>query len=250
MPARGAPTPVPPADSAEARPVTALKGVGAALAQKLTRLGVASVQDLLFLLPLRYEDRTRIVPVGSLRPGDRAVVEGEIELAEVVFRRKRQLLVRVSDGSGFITLRFFHFSAAQQAQLSRGVRLRLYGEVRRGTLGLEIVHPEYRRAEGFDAQRVADSLTPVYPATEGVQQGRLRILTAQALEAVDQRAVRDQRAGQPVADRWSRVSACRNSPRRSPPSIDRRPTTISARSCAAYTRRSAGSRSRNCSPTS
>jgi ATP-dependent DNA helicase RecG len=200
VPARGAPTPVPPADSAEARPVTALKGVGAALAQKLTRLGVASVQDLLFLLPLRYEDRTRIVPVGSLRPGDRAVVEGEIELAEVVFRRKRQLLVRVADGSGFITLRFFHFSAAQQAQLSRGVRLRLYGEVRRGTLGLEIVHPEYRRAEGFDAQRVADSLTPVYPATEGVQQGRLRILTALALEAVDQRAVRDWLPGPLVAD--------------------------------------------------
>ena len=191
MPARGAPSPARPADSAEARPVTTLKGVGAALAEKLTRLGVSSVQDLLFLLPLRYEDRTHIVPIGSLRAGDRAVVEGEIELAEIVFRRKRQLLVRVADGSGFITLRFFHFSAAQQAQLSRGVRLRLYGEARRGTLGLEIVHPEYRRAEGFDAQRVADSLTPVYPATEGVQQGRLRILTAQALEAVDSRAVRD-----------------------------------------------------------
>jgi len=201
VPARAAPSPESPAPAvAEARPVTTLKGVGEALAQKLTRLGVASVQDLLFLLPLRYEDRTHVVPIGSLRPGDRAVIEGEIELAEVAFRRKRQLLIRVADGSGFVTLRFFHFSAAQQAQLARGVRLRLYGEARRGTLGLEIVHPEYRRAEGFDAQRVADSLTPVYPATEGVQQGRLRILTAQALEVVDRRAIRDWLPGPLVAD--------------------------------------------------
>jgi ATP-dependent DNA helicase RecG len=173
------------------RPVTALKGVGTALADKLLKLGVESVQDLLFLLPTRYEDRTKVVPIGSLRSGDRAVVEGEIELAEVVFRRRRQLLVRIRDGSGFLTLRFFYFTGAQQAQLVRGVRLRLYGEARRGTLGLEIAHPEYRRADAFDAQRVEDSLTPVYPTTDGVQQGRLRILTAQALEAIDYGALAD-----------------------------------------------------------
>ena len=173
------------------RPVTDLKGVGTALAEKLLKLGVESVQDLLFLLPARYEDRTKVVPIGALRSGDRAVVEGEIELAEVVFRRRRQLLVRIRDGSGFLTLRFFYFTSAQQAQLVRGVRLRLYGEARRGTLGLEIAHPEYRRADGFDAQRVEDSLTPVYPTTDGVQQGRLRILTAQALEAIDYGALAD-----------------------------------------------------------
>jgi ATP-dependent DNA helicase RecG len=128
----------------ELRPVTTLKGVGQALAERLAKLGVETVQDLLFLLPLRYEDRTRIVPIGSLRPGDRAVVEGEIQLAEVVFRRKRTLLVRLADGTGFLTLRFFYFSGAQQEQLARGARLRCFGEVRRGPLGLEIVHPEYR----------------------------------------------------------------------------------------------------------
>jgi ATP-dependent DNA helicase RecG len=181
----------PPGGDAELRPVTALKGVGAALAAKLARLGIETVQDLLFLLPLRYEDRTQVVPIGTLRAGERAVLEGEIQLAEVVFRKRRQLLVRIADGSGFLTLRFFYFTGQQQAQLTRGVRLRCYGEARRGTLGLEIVHPEYRRAEGEDAQRTEDSLTPVYPATEGVQQGRLRILTALALDEAERQSVRD-----------------------------------------------------------
>jgi ATP-dependent DNA helicase RecG len=181
----------PPGGDAELRPVTALKGVGEALAAKLARLGIETVQDLLFLLPLRYEDRTHVVPIGTLRAGERAVLEGEIQLAEVVFRKRRQLLVRIADGSGFLTLRFFYFTGQQQAQLIRGVRLRCYGEARRGTLGLEIVHPEYRRAEGEDAQRTEDSLTPVYPATEGVQQGRLRILTALALAEAERQSVRD-----------------------------------------------------------
>ncbi|HVN43051.1 MAG TPA: hypothetical protein VMT50_09730, partial [Steroidobacteraceae bacterium] len=97
------------------RPLTALRGVGPALAGTLSeRLGLRSVQDVLFHLPLRYEDRTRVVPIGTLRSGTRAVIEGEVQLAEVVFRRRRALLVRLADGSGFITLRFFHFSAAQQ----------------------------------------------------------------------------------------------------------------------------------------
>ncbi|MBS0373581.1 MAG: ATP-dependent DNA helicase RecG [Proteobacteria bacterium] len=182
------------------RPVTALKGVGESLAQKLAKLGIESVQDLLFLLPLRYEDRTHVVPIGTLRAGERAVVEGEVQLAEVAFRRRRQLLVRIADGSGFLTLRFFYFSAQQQAQLTRGVRLRCYGEARRGTLGLEIVHPEYRRAEGEDAQRTEDSLTPVYPATEGVQQGRLRILTALALAEAERQSVRDWLPGELLRD--------------------------------------------------
>jgi len=181
-----------PADASfESRPVTELKGVGHSLAQRLSRLGVESVQDLLFLLPLRYEDRTKVVPIGTLKPGDRAVVQGEVQLAEVVFRRKRVLLVRLADGTGFLTLRFFHFSGAQQEQLQRGVGLRCFGEVRRGPMGLEIVHPEYRRLDRGDAQAVEDVLTPVYPATEGVQQGRLRVLTAMALKEAARHSVRD-----------------------------------------------------------
>jgi ATP-dependent DNA helicase RecG len=177
----------------EQRPVTALRGVGSALAEKLQRLGVTQVQDLLFLLPLRYEDRTRVWQIGSLLPGVRAAVEGEIQLTEITYRRRRQLLCRISDGSGFLTLRFFYFSAAQQNGLARGQRIRCFGEVRRGPLGLEIVHPEYRRvrAEDPEAEALEETLTPVYPLTEGVPQGRLRALINEALQELETSAVRD-----------------------------------------------------------
>ncbi|MEY3138034.1 MAG: hypothetical protein RL580_1766, partial [Pseudomonadota bacterium] len=168
----------------EQRPVTALRGVGEALAARLAVLGVEQVQDLLFILPTRYEDRTRIQPIGSLLAGGRAVVEGEVQLTEVVFRRRRQMLCRIADGSGFLTLRFFHFSTSQQQGLARGHRIRCFGEVRRGPLGLEMVHPEYRRVFDTDAA-LEESLTPVYPATEGVSQGRLRALIGQALREVE-----------------------------------------------------------------
>jgi ATP-dependent DNA helicase RecG len=175
----------------ENRRVGSLKGVGPALAARLARLGIENVADLLFLLPNRYEDRTRIVPIGSLRPGERAAVEGAIELAEVAFRGRRSLLVRLSDGTGFLTLRFFHFSGSQQQQLVRGARLRCFGEIRRGKHGPEIVHPEYRRADAPDTQALQDALTPVYPATSGIPQGRLRNLTAQALAALADGALPD-----------------------------------------------------------
>ncbi|MFO1426921.1 MAG: ATP-dependent DNA helicase RecG [Steroidobacteraceae bacterium] len=162
------------------RPLTALKGVGEALAARLAAAGVQRVEDLLFLLPTRYEDRTRVLPIGTLLPGARAVVEGEVQLTEVTFRRRRQLLCRIADGSGFLTLRFFYFSAAQQQGLARGTRLRCFGEVRRGPLGLEMVHPEYRRLFG-EPGPMEQTLTPVYPAIEGVPQGRLRMLIDQAL---------------------------------------------------------------------
>jgi ATP-dependent DNA helicase RecG len=162
------------------RPVTALPGVGAALAERLSRLGVRCIADLLFLLPLRYEDRTQITPIGSLLPATRAVVEGEIQLTEVAYRGRRQLLTRISDGSGMLTLRFFYFSASQQHNLARGLRLRCFGEVRRGPLGLEMVHPEYRRLHE-DNSPLDETLTPIYPLTEGVPQGRLRALIAAAL---------------------------------------------------------------------
>ena len=180
-----------PRDPLEQRPVTALRGVGEALAERLAKLGIHTVQDLLFLLPLRYEDRTRVVPIGSLRGGERAVIEGEVQLAEVAYRGRRQLLCRLSDGTGSLTLRFFHFSSSQQQALVRGTRLRCFGEVRRGPTGLEIVHPEYRRVSTTDSDVAESSLTPVYPLTEGVQQGRLRQLTSLALREFANRQVPD-----------------------------------------------------------
>ncbi len=182
------------AESPELRPVTALRGVGEALAGRLSKLGVVTIQDLLFLLPLRYEDRTRVVPIGALQIGERAVIEGEILLSEVAFRGRRQLLCRIGDGSGSLTLRFFHFSSSQRQDFAQGTRWRCFGEIRRGTGGPEIVHPEYRRApDGSSASAAAEeeALTPIYPLTEGIQQGRLRQLTSMALKEYANRTVQD-----------------------------------------------------------
>ncbi len=173
-------TPAPQVAPPEQRPVATLRGVGPALAEKLEKLGVTQVQDLLFVLPMRYEDRTQVVEIGAVRHGMRAVVEGEVQLTEVAYRRRRQLLCRIADGTGSLTLRFFYFSGAQQAGLARGTRIRCFGEVRRGPLGLEIVHPEYRRV-GNEAAPLEDVLTPIYPTTEGVPQPRLRALIDLAL---------------------------------------------------------------------
>ncbi|MDP3814422.1 ATP-dependent DNA helicase RecG [Pseudomonas sp.] len=161
--------------------VTALKGVGAALAEKLAKVGLESLQDVLFHLPLRYQDRTRIVPIGALRPGQDAVVEGIVTGADVVMGRRRSLLVRLQDGSGTLSLRFYHFSQAQKEGLKRGTQVRCYGEVRPGSSGLEIYHPEYRALAGNAPIAVEQCLTPIYPTTEGLTQQRLRQLSEQAL---------------------------------------------------------------------
>jgi len=164
-----------------ASPLTALNGVGPALAKKLERLDLFRVEDLLFLLPLRYEDRTQLVKIGALQPGVRCLISGEVLLAETVYRGRRNLLVRISDGSGQITLRFFHFSRQQQAQFQTGARLTCFGEARKGSAGLEMIHPEYRVLRENQDAAINETLTAIYPATEGVQQGRLRSLADQAL---------------------------------------------------------------------
>ncbi|MEK7261766.1 MAG: ATP-dependent DNA helicase RecG [Pseudomonadota bacterium] len=165
-----------------ALPVSILKGVGPKVREKLARLGLTTVQDVLFHLPHRYQDRTRITPIGRLRPGMEAMIAGEIELADIVYRGRRSLVVRLADGTGHIHLRFFYFNATQRDNLARGRRLRCFGEVRFGPAGFEMAHPEYAvLAEGEVAQPEA-TLTPVYPATEGVHQLTLRKLTLVALE--------------------------------------------------------------------
>ncbi len=161
--------------------VTCLKGVGPKAAERLERLGISRVQDLLFHLPLRYQDRTRVTPIGSLRPGDQAVIEGVVDHVEIRDGRRRSLLVHLADGSGGLLLRFFHFSAAQREGLTRGLRLRCFGEVRSGPNSYELVHPEYQRVDAALPVPVAQTLTPIYPTTEGMHQLTWRDLTDQAL---------------------------------------------------------------------
>ena len=170
--------------------MTALRGVGDAVAERLRRLGVTQVQDLLFVLPLHYDDRTTLRKIRELSFGERVLVEGEVQLTQVVYRRRRQLECRIWDGSGFLTLRFFHFSGSQEKGLARGTTVRCFGEVRRGPGGLEMIHPEYRWVARSD-ESVDETLTPIYPLTEGLSQGKLRALIAEALRELDTAAVRD-----------------------------------------------------------
>jgi ATP-dependent DNA helicase RecG len=159
--------------------------VGPRSAAKLAAFGIETVQDVLFHLPRRYEDRTRVVPIGGLRFGDHAVIEAEVDLAEIKYGKRRSLLVRVSDGTGSLTLRFFYFNKAQQQGFARGARFRIYGEVRRGPATLEMVHPEYQRLLEGEAAPTEDRLTAIYPTTEGVHQLTLRKLSEQALQLLE-----------------------------------------------------------------
>ena len=165
-----------------ADPITSLHGIGPQLADKLARIDIHSRQDLLWHLPLRYRDLTRITPIGGLSLHGEALVEGTIRGCDVVFGRRRSLLCLIQDGSGVLALRFYHFSKAQQQQLLAGRPLRAWGEVRRGHSGFEMYHPEYRLLDSADLPPLADRLTPVYPVTEGLQQPRLRKLIEQVLQ--------------------------------------------------------------------
>jgi len=172
--------------------VTALKGVGEALAEKLAKVGLENLQDVLFHLPLRYQDRTRVVPIGALRPGQDAVIEGVVSGADVVMGKRRSLVVRLGDGSGVLSLRFYHFSMAQKEALKRGTHVRCYGEARPGASGLEIYHPEYRTLNGNEPPPPVDqTLTPIYPTTEGLTQQRLRQLSQQTLSLLGPRSLPD-----------------------------------------------------------
>ena len=169
----------------DAIPLTSLSGVGASQADKLAKLGLETIQDLLLHLPLRYEDRTRLYAINDLQPGLFATIEGEVLRSDISFGRRRMLTCQVSDGTGLVTLRFFNFNAAMKNSLAAGRRVTAYGEIKRGTIGAEIIHPEYR-IQGENSEVVLqESLTPVYPTTEGIRQATLRKLTDQALELLD-----------------------------------------------------------------
>ncbi|MBF7982301.1 MULTISPECIES: ATP-dependent DNA helicase RecG [Rahnella] len=169
----------------DAIPLTSLSGVGASQADKLAKLGLETIQDLLLHLPLRYEDRTRLYTINDLLPGIFATVEGEVLRSDISFGRRRMLTCQISDGTGLLTLRFFNFNAAMKNSLAAGRRVTAYGEIKRGTHGAEIIHPEYR-IQGENSEVVLqESLTPVYPTTEGIRQATLRKLTDQALELLD-----------------------------------------------------------------
>jgi len=171
-------------------PITELKGVGEKVAEKLKRLNIVSVADMLFHLPFRHEDRSTLLPIGALQPGQASLFEGRIELADVVFRGRRSMLLRLSDDTGFINIRFFHFSNSQKQMFKRGQWLRCYGDVRSAGngAGLGVVHPEYQLITLAQRGQFEKGLLAVYPVTEGVNQTTIRKLLAQAFNLLQQGA--------------------------------------------------------------
>ncbi|HCR4031266.1 ATP-dependent DNA helicase RecG [Morganella morganii] len=175
----------------DAIPLTTLHGVGAGQAGKLAGIGLHTLQDLLFHLPLRYEDQTRLYTITDLLPGIYATVSGEVLRTDVVFGRKRMMTCQISDGTGILTLRFFNFSAAMKNALAAGKQVTAYGEIRRGKNGPEIFHPEYKVRQSDTSVELQETLTPIYPTTEGVRQATLRKLLDQALELLDTCAINE-----------------------------------------------------------
>lgn len=163
------------------QPVATLGGIGKQTAAKLEKLGIRTCQDLIFHLPYRYEDRTRVQPIGALQAGMTALIKGQVELTDTLTRGRKSLICRIGDGTGFISLRFFHFSAAQLTQLSPGTHISCFAEVRHGYAGLEMIHPEYKILSDPSQQITEANLTPVYPLTEGLSQSLLRKTISQAL---------------------------------------------------------------------
>ncbi|WP_372881777.1 ATP-dependent DNA helicase RecG [Psychromonas sp.] len=172
-------------------PLTALKGVGIKVAEKLAKIGLHSVSDLLFHLPLHYQDRTRIYPISDLKDGMQVTVQGRIISCNVQVGKRRILKCTISDDSGSATLNFFHFNAGQKNSFVEGALIKCFGEFRRGYQGFEVTHPDYRLLNSVSQQQVEETLTPVYPTTEGLKQNSLRNLTDQALAHLQQNQIRE-----------------------------------------------------------
>lgn len=172
-------------------PITELKGVGPKMAERLLKLGILTVQDMLFHLPLRYEDRTRLYAISELSLHSHVSVEATIETSQITFGKRRMLVCQINDGTGRLTLRFFNFTAAQKNAFSAGKIIRCFGEVRRGRVGFEMSHPEYSISDTSNEQPVATTLTPVYSTTEGLKQLSIRALSEQAIDLLNKYSVEE-----------------------------------------------------------
>jgi ATP-dependent DNA helicase RecG len=163
-----------------------LRGVGPRVAEKLERLGLRTQRDLLFHLPLRYEDRTFITPIGSLQPGRRCQIEADVLHAAIGFRRsgrsRRVLAAKLSDNTGVVAVRLFYFSAKQQQQFEKGNRLRCFGEVRLAQGELEMIHPEVEVIDIDAPTPLPRTLTPIYPTTEGLHQLSMKRILSQVID--------------------------------------------------------------------
>ncbi len=157
-------------------PIQNIRGVGPKIADTLSNLGIYQVEDAVFHLPYKYEDRTNLTRIGDAPYETPLLVEGEIVKSTVVFRGKRMLITEIFDGTGRLTMRMFHFALAQHKNLKEGHKIRCFGTIRHGPKGKEMIHPQYQVFSQDEEIEIEDHLTPIYPSTSNLQQGRLRKL--------------------------------------------------------------------------
>lgn len=172
-------------------PLTSLVGIGPKMAEKLAKIKIFTVQDLLFHIPFRYEDRTKLTPINNLVLGQYMTINGTVISNNTIFGRKQILTVKVKDETGTIILRFFNFNAAMKHNFSIGAQITAYGEIKRGRNSIEIIHPEYNIINNQDDINSKETLTPIYSSTEGLKQITLRKFIEQALKLLKKSPIRD-----------------------------------------------------------
>lgn len=163
-----------------------IKGVGPRSQETLNQAGIYTVFDLLFHLPLRYQDRTRVLAIKDLRIGDEAYIYAQVTQQRSLFGRKPSLLVTLKDATGYISLRFFHFNQQQKEALNPNTYVRCFGQVRQGTKGLEMIHPRYQTSQDEEqVVPVEDHLSPLYPAIKGIQSRQLEKFIKAAIQYIE-----------------------------------------------------------------
>ncbi|TXJ09326.1 MAG: ATP-dependent DNA helicase RecG, partial [Acinetobacter sp.] len=159
-------------------PIHQMSGIGEA-ATPLEKLNLFTAHDLLFHLPRDYEDRSTIIPIRHAQVGRTVLLQAEVKSVDFPMGKRKSMSVQIQDETGKIHLRFYHFYKTLIEQLAVGKQVRVFGEVRLGSRGLEIYHPEIRPCT--EPLPEAQQLTAIYPTTEGLKQAKLRQIITRCL---------------------------------------------------------------------
>ena len=166
--------------------VSTIKGVGEKLSSTLSKLGIKTIEDLLFHFPIGYQDRTTLRKIAELEPNQDFVVQGVIEKVSQTFVPRKMLLVKIKDNTGHLYLRFFYYFPGLRNVFKEGTLIQVSGSSRLGRYGLETVHPEYEIVKGdeFKPQILAK-----YPLTKGITHQKMRKLISEAIELIKQEKI-------------------------------------------------------------
>ena len=163
-----------------------IQGIGPTIEDKLFSMGIKTVYDILFHLPIRYQDRSKVQPIGSIKKDHFVVIEGEIRVSDIIFNKRRNLLCKIQDQTGTITLRFFNFNKTQKNSFRPGIYIRCFGKTSISRGGLEMIHPEYEFINKDSLYKDSEYLTAIYSTTEGLSQKRWRKFISSAFELIKQ----------------------------------------------------------------